>query len=175
MITLYRGRRGKGKTTTMVKDAYNYFCYGWKIYTNMDKLGFPHEQLSVDDIVNLHKSDIENCVLMIDEIQAIVDNRRGMKKENVSISNFFYEIRKRSIVLLATTQFSRNTDLRFRDQVDIIAHPSMLPEYPVVECVYTDLTATEDNVGIISRKVIYNPTEVFKLFNTNERVKSVNA
>ena len=69
VIVIYLGRRGAGKTTTMVKDAYIEYMRGRRVISNMESLTFG-EYMSNEDIVKINKqSDIENAVLLIDEMQ----------------------------------------------------------------------------------------------------------
>ena len=177
MIVMYKGRRGCGKTTTLVKDGFNYFKAGWRIYTNMSGLSFPHTKIATKDIAELHNSRIRDSVILIDEIQAIVSSRRSMRKENLSFSNFIHEVRKRGIVILSTTQKVRRVDVDYRDQIDIVVSPKFYPEYPIVEATYIDLTAEDENMeGIIDsfNTIVYDPRQVFNLFDSYEKVKSIN-
>jgi len=173
MIVFYQGRRGAGKTLTMVKDGLRFKLNDWNIYSNI-KVEFEHTLLSSEEIINIKKSDIQNCVLMIDEIQILLDSRRGMKKSNIDFSAFIQQIRKRNIIILCTTQYSNNVDLRFRQHVDIIARPRYLKRYNVVEVVYMDIT-TEDEYdtayNIDSMTIVYNPSNIFGLYNTNTIIK----
>lgn len=174
MIIMYKGRRGCGKTLTMVKDAYNFYSKGWEIYSNFN-ISIPYKKLSNEDIINLiNNQKIRDCVLLIDEIQTIIDSRRSMSKSNLNLSYFIQQIRKRGIVLLCTTQFTRTTDVRLREHVDIVVKPKIYPKYPVVEVEYFDVTAEEEQGMPEVRTIIYNPERVFKLYNTEEEQLSVN-
>lgn len=68
MLVLYRGARGKGKTLTMVKDAYKFHLLGYRVISNLNlKFG---EYMSSTELLNLSKtSDLKNCILVIDEIE----------------------------------------------------------------------------------------------------------
>lgn len=174
MIIMYKGRRGAGKTLTMVKDALNFYDKGWTIYSNFD-IAIPYKKLNNDDILDLPNNDkIRDCVILIDEIQTIIDSRRSMKSENLNFSYFVQQIRKRNIILLCTTQFTRTTDLRLREHTDIVVKPKIYREYPVVEVQYFDLTSEEDLGYIESKVIIYNPLRIFSLYDTNEIKESVN-
>jgi hypothetical protein len=177
-IILYKGKRGSGKTLTMVKDGLKYFKNGWKVLRNFD-LSFG-DYISEENILTLDKnSNIKNCVIMMDEVQIFFDARRFMKKENVNFSNFIQQIRKRNITLLGTTQFSNTIDLRFRQHIDIVAYPNFISKglsNPICEVIYVDVTSIEDNIlGSVSEplycKIVYNPLEIFKLYKTEEMIK----
>jgi len=178
MIVLYKGSRGKGKTLTMVKDGYQYHKEGFKVISNF-KTSFS-KQLDNDAIMSLNKeSNLSNCILLIDEIQIFFDSRQGMRKQNITFSNFIQQIRKRNITILCTTQFSNTVDLRLRQHLDIIAFPNFISKLKVCEVTYFDLTRLEDNLLIQDNgetlkprtiKLVYNPDSIFKMYNTSEMI-----
>lgn len=179
MIVLYKGRRGAGKTLTMTKDAYNYYCMGWTVYSNIE-FNFPHEYISEDDILNIDgDSPIANCVLVIDEIQILLDSRRSARNRNVDFSYFIQQIRKRGIILLCTTQFTGTVDLRLRQHVDVLVKPKFHKRLQVCEVYYMDLTAIEeidfmmyDPAEVAAmRSVVYDARSVYGLYDTNRIVK----
>lgn len=171
---MYKGRRGAGKTLTMVKDALNFYDKGWTLYSNFD-ICIPYKKLSNEDIINIADNEsIRDCVLLIDEIQTIIDSRRSMRKENLNFSYFVQQIRKRNIILLCTTQFTKTTDVRLREHTDIVVKPRMYHEYPVVEAEYFDVTSEEDLGYVDSKIIVYNPQRIFSLYDTNEIKQSVN-
>jgi len=168
MIILYKGRRGCGKTLTMVKDALKFYNDGWTIYSNFD-ISIPYKKLSNEDIFQLPKNQkIRNCVLLIDEIQTIIDSRRSMKGENLNFSYFVQQIRKRNIILLCTTQFTRTVDNRLREHTDIVVKPQIHRHFPVVEAHYFDLTSEEDFGILDSRVIVYNPENIWNFYDTDE-------
>lgn len=178
MIVLYKGSRGKGKTLTMVKDGYLYHKAGYKVISNF-KTSFS-KQLDNEEIMELNKeSNLFNCILMIDEIQIFFDSRQGMKKQNITFSNFIQQIRKRNITILCTTQFSNTVDLRLRQHLDIIAFPNFIERLRVCEVTYFDLTRLEDNMLIQDNgetlkprtiKIVYDPSNIFKMYSTTEMI-----
>lgn len=178
MIIIYKGARGRGKTLTMVKDALAFYLKGHRVLSNIHlKFG---EYIENEDILNLDKnSDIFNCVLVIDEIQIFFDSRRGMRKENLSFSNFIQQSRKRNITILTTTQYVNTIDLRLRQHLDILAFPNYIQKSMLCEVTYMDLTRLEDNDFILgsnaefkpaTRKVIFNAQPIFKLYDTREMI-----
>ena len=172
MIVLYKGRRGAGKTITMIKDGYVYYKDGYKILRNFEcAYG---DFITNEQILALNKSsNIQNCVLMIDEMQIFFDSRRSMQKSSIEFSNFIQQIRKRNIILLCTTQYSNTIDMRLRQHLDIIAYPNYDKTYNVCEVIYIDLTSIEDNIlsGIQKPnyiQLVYFTESFFKLYNTNQ-------
>lgn len=174
MIYFYKGAKGKGKTLTMVKDAYVYHLNGYKIYSNMKSIKFAI-YISSEDIMKITKeSPLRDCVLLIDEVQTLFNARRSMKKENVQFSFFIQQIRKRNIEMLATTQFSNSVDLIFRQHIDYIVSPHFDKDLNVCKVNYMDLNSVED-VGLSQSEphtisVVYDATEIFGKYDTKELV-----
>lgn len=178
-VVLYKGRRGCGKTLTMVKDGYNYYKNGWKILRNFN-CAFGN-YISEEEILKLDKnSRLVNCVIMIDEVQIFFDSRRSMKKEALNFSNFIQQIRKRNIILLGTTQYANTIDLRFRQHTDFIVYPNFIKNLNVCEAIYLDATALESNIDLDLNnqtiipnqiKIVFDATKVFNLYLTEEMIK----
>lgn len=178
VIIGYLGRRGKGKTTTMVLDAYKYYQRGFPIYTNLTNLKIPHTKLTDQQILDMAEQDeFINCVLMIDEIQVLFDSRTSNKKKNRNFLNFIQQLRKRGVRLLYTTQFARRVDVGIREHLDIEARPRLIitteKDKPLIEVTYLDLTSQEDVGYIIARTKVYEAYKVFDMFDTTERIERV--
>jgi len=172
MITIYLGRRGSGKTTTMIKDAYIEYVRGRRVISNMESVSFA-EFMTNEQIKQISKnSDIENAVLLIDEMQIFFDSRRSMKGENINFSYFVQQIRKRNVDILGTTQFSNAVEKRVRDHTDFVCRPQFLKKYNLIKVTYYDETSTQD-IDVdetVNKGVVYNPDKIFKLFDTNEKI-----
>ena len=175
MIILYKGRKGCGKTLTMLKDGLKYYQRGYKILRNFScSFG---KYISEEQILNLNKeSNIKRCVIMMDEIQIFFDARRSMRKQNVNFSNFIQQVRKRNIIILGTTQYANTVDLRFRQHVDVIAYPNFFKDLNVCEVIYVDMTSIEDNIlgqvkSPLHTKIVYNALPLFKLYKTEEMIR----
>lgn len=172
MIVTYLGRRGSGKTLTMVKDAYLEYKKGRKIYSNMHGVSFA-TYISNEEIMKIDKnSDIYNAVILIDEAQIFFDSRRSMKKEALNFSNFVQQIRKRNIMLLLTTQFANSIEKRLRDHTDLIAKVKFLREFNLCRVKYIDITSVEDEEveEPVTIPIIYDAEPIFEMFNTEEMV-----
>jgi len=172
MIVTYLGRRGSGKTLTMVKDAYIEYKKGRKIYSNMHGVKFA-QYISNEDIKKIDKSsDIKNAVILIDEAQIFFDSRRSMKNENINFSNFVQQIRKRNIMLLLTTQFANSVEKRLRDHTDIIAKVKFIALYNICRVKYIDITSVEDEEVQEPEYVqlVYDARNIFKMYSTDEMV-----
>lgn len=171
MIIFVTGRKGSGKTLTMVKDAINYSYDGLKIYSNF-QTSVSQKILSNKEILQMDRdTDLQDCVLLIDEIQILFDSRRSPKKENIGFSNFIQQIRKRGIILIASTQYSGTVDLRFRQHVDILVKPRHYKNYDVCEVTYIDLNSIdEDNTEPSSVTMVFDARTVYNSYNTKERI-----
>lgn len=174
-LVLYKGKRGCGKTLTLVKDGFNYYKNGYKILANFE-CAFS-EYISNEEILKLDKnSGLFKCVIMIDELQILFDSRRSMRKENINFSNFIQQVRKRDIIILGATQFGNTIDLRFRQHADIICYPNFIKELDVCEAVYLDVTSVEDTLFSVIKspvfiKIIYDARKIYNLYNTSEMIK----
>lgn len=187
MICLYTGRRGAGKTLTAVKDCFLYHQAGWNVYSNMDSLSFEHTYVDNKGLAEFaDDDDIRDVVLLIDEVQTLMNARRSNRKENVNMTYFIQQIRKRNIIILATTQFIHTVDKVFRMHVDVEVTPHMfgidssfsksIPDDVVVECVraeYLDVTSVHNVGDTRSTCVYFLPSDVYGMYNTDETIKDV--
>jgi hypothetical protein len=176
MIVLYKGSRGRGKTLSMVKDAYKYYLNGYRILSNI-KLKFG-DYIESADVLELDRdSKLFNCVLVLDELQLFFDSRNFSKDSNKNFSNFIQQIRKRNIIILACTQYQNAIDLRLRQHIDVIAFPDFDKDNQLCMVRYFDLTVLEDiemnpqALNIKPNTVVFNPKQVYKLYDTYEMLK----
>lgn len=176
MIVLYAGRRGCGKTTASVRDAYLFHRRGWRVVTNMESVSFADRVIGPEDLAGLFDTEPRKFVLLVDEIQTFIDSRRSGRKQNVTFAYFIQQIRKRGVVILATTQFPRRVDVAFREHVDVLARPRFYGSFPVVRVAYMDLTASDgvaydDDETLPRRSVVFDPRPIYPLFDTGEVIK----
>lgn len=182
MIILYTGKRGAGKTLSMVKDAYMYWLDGWPVYTNMKNIAFPHTYVEEEDLLKIDKrTELDDCVLVIDEIQILLESRTSGRVSQRNFSYFIQQIRKRNIILLCTTQFTNTVDLRLRQHLDVKAEPYFDKALQVCEVKYIDLTQLfngsvfgdimlEDNEEDAVASVVYDAIQVYGLYDTKEKI-----
>lgn len=175
MIVLYCGSRGRGKTLTMVKDAYKYYLVGYRIISNM-VLPFG-EYMSSSDVLKLSReSELVNCILVLDELQLFFDSRNFGRQENKSFSYFIQQIRKRNVHILGTTQYVNTVELRFRQHIDFMVYPNFDKETNICMVKYFDLTLLEDidldELSTLEPVVLfYDATQIFELYDTTEMLK----
>lgn len=178
LVVLYKGKRGCGKTLSMVKDGYKHYLRGWKIYSNFYTSFSTY--MNEDEIVSLNEeSPYFNCVIMIDEIQILFDARRSGRKQNLNFSYFIQQIRKRNIIILCASQFSNTIDMRLRQHVDILAYPSFDKLTQVCEVRYVDITSTEMDIFDIGLEKtfkigirIFQAQQIFPLYDTNQLIRT---
>lgn len=174
MIVLYKGRRGCGKTLTMVKDAFRFYKNGYRILANF-KIEFG-EYISPQEVLALNKeSDLKDCVLVLDELQLFFDSRNFTRKENKDFGNFIQQIRKRNIHILGTTQYINTVELRFRQHTDILCYPFFDINTSLVKTYYFDITLLEDDMSgepmIEPILVAYDARKIFNLYDSYEMLK----
>lgn len=175
MIVLYRGARGRGKTLSMVKDAYKFYTLGYKILSNfMLKFG---ERITSEQLLALNRdSNLFDCVLVIDEAQLFFDSRNFGKESNKTFSNFIQQIRKRNIFILFTTQYANTVDLRLRQHIDVVAYPYYDKLTGICLVNYYDLSLLEDmdyvELGELDPvSIVYDAKPLFSMYDTREMLK----
>lgn len=174
MIVAYLGGKGRGKTLTMTKDAYDYYLMGYRVMTNMDNINFPAQIITNEQIKQINKdSNIVNCVLMIDEAQVFFDSRMSQTSGNKNFSYFIQQSRKRNIHIFYTAQFVNDVEKRLREQTDIKATPKIDEDTSVVEVTYTDLTTSEEDIDGTIRPpervtLVFDAEPVFNLYQHEE-------
>lgn len=179
LIYFYQGRKGSGKTLTMVRDAHIFHLNGWNVYANFE-VSFA-TKITNEEFLNFDKNkSLQNCVILIDEIQSLLDNRQSMSKKNVKSSHFIQQIRKKGIQLLATAQFSNTVDLRFKQHVDYEIYPRYIKQDKgdITRVTIIDRTAIIDSFGdeselqdiVTQIDFFYDPISVFGMYDTREMV-----
>lgn len=142
MIIGYFGTRGQGKTLSLIREAYDHYLKGYKIYTNikLNKKYFKtYEILSLKDIMAFVESEcqFQKSFFILDEIHIYIDSRTSASKKNVIISYFALQTRKRNVRLGYTTQFTHQVDKRLRDLTEIeINCDKIMSEYGRIQVNY---------------------------------------
>ena len=105
--------------------------------------------------------------MLLDEIHIYFDSRDFMKQNNRIIQNFFSQLRKRNILLLATTQYILHLDIRIRRQALAVFQMTNLKDgifrvdVHEIDGYYTSFIRTE----------LVNLTDYFKYYDTNELIE----
>lgn len=121
MIIGFIGRMGSGKTLSMTRYAYKYFCAGYKIYSNI-KFNFPYTEYTLKDLVDFANNDVPlyKSLIILDEAHIFLDSRNSQRGINKIVSYFLLQTRKKGCHLYYTTQRFHQIDKRLRDNSDVL-------------------------------------------------------
>lgn len=123
MLVGLMGKMGTGKTHGMtVLGIYLHKMTGAPIYANYTLNGVPYTRIS--SLKELWQ--INGGIVLLDELWLSMDAR--MWKDNVAITRFINQTRKKKITLLYTTQHIRQIELRTRNATDILIYCEKKPE-----------------------------------------------
>lgn len=172
------GRQGSGKTAFITKLLIDNYSADRKVYSNYSLFGIDYEKITFDNKRNKNAIDIlkvisenpdyfNNSIMLLDEIHIYFDSRDFMKQNNRIIQNFFSQLRKRNILLLATTQYILHLDIRIRRQALAVFQMTNLKdgifrvEVHEIDGYYTNFIRTE----------LVNLSDYFKYYDTNELIE----
>ena len=172
------GRQGSGKTAFITKLLIDNYSSDRKVYSNYSLFGIDYEKITFDNKRNKNAIDIlkvisenpgyfNNSIMLLDEIHIYFDSRDFMKQNNRIIQNFFSQLRKRNILLLATTQYILHLDIRIRRQALAVFQMTNLKdgifrvEVHEIDGYYTNFIRTE----------LVNLNDYFKYYDTNELIE----
>ncbi len=172
------GRQGSGKTAFITKLLVDNYSSEKKVYSNYSLFGIDYEKITFDNKRNKNSIDIlkvisdnpnyfNNSIMLLDEIHLYFDSRDFMKQNNRVIQNFFSQLRKRNILLLATTQYILHLDIRIRRQALAVFQMTNLKdgifriEVHDIDGYYTKFIRTE----------LVNLTNYYKYYDTNELIE----
>jgi len=172
------GRQGSGKTAFITKLLVDNYTSDRKVYSNYSLFGIDYEKITFDNKRNKNAIDIlkvisenpdyfNNSIMLLDEIHIYFDSRDFMKQNNRIIQNFFSQLRKRNILLLATTQYILHLDIRIRRQALAVFQMTNLKdvifrvEVHEIDGYYTNFIRTE----------LVNLNDYFKYYDTNELIE----
>lgn len=172
------GRQGSGKTAFITKLLIDNYSSDRKVYSNYSLFGIDYEKITFDNKRNKNAIDIlkvisenpdyfNNSIMLLDEIHIYFDSRDFMKQNNRIIQNFFSQLRKRNILLLATTQYILHLDIRIRRQALAVFQMTNLKdgifrvEVHEIDGYYTNFIRTE----------LVNLSDYFKYYDTNELIE----
>ena len=172
------GRQGSGKTAFITKLLVDNYTSDKKVYSNYSLFGINYEKITFDNKRNKNATDIleiirdnpdyfNNSIMLLDEIHIYFDSRDFMRHNNRIIQNFFSQLRKRNILLLATTQYILHLDIRIRRQALAVFQMTNLKDgiFKVdvheIDGYYTSFIRTE----------LVNLNSYFKYYDTNELIE----
>jgi len=172
------GRQGSGKTAFITKLLVDNYSISRKVYSNYSLFGIDYQKITFDNKRNKNAIDIlnvisdnpdyfNNSIMLLDEIHIYFDSRDFFKRNNRIIQNFFSQLRKRNILLLATTQYILHLDVRIRRQALAVFQMTNLKDgifrvdVHEIDGYYTSFIRTE----------LVNLNDYFKYYDTNELIE----
>lgn len=115
------GQQGSGKTLLSVALFYELskIFPERKLFSNIELYNIEHKTFDFDILLEKIKIDnnyFDNSILLFDEIHIFLNSLDFYRKENRLVQGFFSQLRKRKIIILGTSQYILNVDVRIRRQ-----------------------------------------------------------
>ena len=174
------GRQGSGKTAFITKLLVDNYSIDRKVYSNYSLFGIDYERIKFDNeirkdekaiyilkVISKNPNYFNNSIMLLDEIHIYFDSRDFFKQNNRIIQNFFSQLRKRNILLLATTQYILHLDVRIRRQALAVFQMANLKDgifrvdVHEIDGYYTSFIRTE----------LVNLNDYFRYYDTNELIE----
>ena len=115
------GPQGSGKTllgVALLFELSNLYK-DKKIFSNTNLNNIEYEKYNFDNLLQNIKNDnnyYDNSIMLFDEIHIFLNSLDYYKKQNRLVQGFFSQLRKRKIILIGTSQYILNVDVRIRRQ-----------------------------------------------------------
>lgn len=115
------GPQGSGKTllgVALLFELSNLYK-DKKIFSNTNLNNIEYEKYNFDDLlINIKNNNnyYDNSIMLFDEIHIFLNSLDFYKKDNRLVQGFFSQLRKRKIILIGTSQYILNVDVRIRRQ-----------------------------------------------------------
>lgn len=132
VFTLRWGRRGRGKTLTLVAEGYHFreayrarglanpnYKYPWRVAANFQNSHADITHPFLVEKLTEYPDWAWNMRLEIDEIAMYAHRRKWQLTSNLNLESFVTQIRKRSIEPSAATQFPQRLDGDLVEQIDL--------------------------------------------------------
>lgn len=148
-LYLVFGKKGSGKSTFLVKLAYQYLKKGYTVYTNMDDLMLPGVRLFDINFLGDFVPEA-NSLLLVDEVGMIWDNR-NFKNFKPSVRDFFKLQRHYHVIVYLASQ-TFDIDKKLRDLTDgMILNINILNVFSLGKTIRRSVTLTESTSEAESR------------------------
>lgn len=172
------GRQGSGKTAFITKLLVDNYSSDKKVYSNYSLFGIDYEKITFDNKKDKNSIDIlealndnsnyfNNSIMLLDEIHLYFDSRDYFRKNNRIIQTFFSQLRKRNILLLATTQYILHLDIRIRRQALAVFQMTNLRD----GIFQVDVHEIDGYFTRFIKSELVNLNDYFKYYNTNELIE----
>lgn len=134
IITSHGSTTGTGKTTLALKLAYEIDRISRHVYDNLPKWkAKEHSFLEVDEYLNKYKESPPGTVLLSDELETMVDNRRSMTHQNLFFTQAWQMLRYKNVITVGTAPGLHTLDKRIMQTADIwinvLAKGYAIPHY----------------------------------------------
>jgi ABC-type dipeptide/oligopeptide/nickel transport system ATPase component len=176
------GEQGSGKTAFITKLAidnlkdrnyrifsnYTFFNINYKKITLGNQKEKEKGAIDILETLDKDKNYFNNSIVCLDEIHIYLDAYDYFKKNNRRMQTFFSQLRKRNILLLATSQDIMNVDIRVRRQTRNFFEMEQISNDIFEVTTYKMLEAYYPTM-ISKYRVILN--DYFKYYDTNEIIE----
>lgn len=125
------GKQGSGKTLMATKLALDEYDKdnNIKIFSNYELFNANFTYITFNNAIEQNKDKLDilaqldkdpdyfnNSIMILDEIHLYLDAYDFMRNNNRKLQTFFSQLRKRNILLIGTSQYLMNIDIRIRRQ-----------------------------------------------------------
>lgn len=161
MLVGIQGKMGAGKTLTMsILATYLQKKTKLPVWANYSL----EKSLAIQSTADIWEA--QNGVMCFDELWLTMDARAW--KDNVDLSRFINQSRKKGLIVLYTTQHIRQVEQRVRNATDILIHCEKKDKRTVLY--FIDWQYRE----IIGTYHMDNPAPFYSLYNTFEVLQPLN-
>lgn len=176
------GEQGSGKTAFITKLAidnlkdrnyrifsnYTFFNINYKKITLGNQKEKEKGAIDILETLDKDKNYFNNSIVCLDEIHIYLDAYDYFKKNNRRMQTFFSQLRKRNILLLATSQDIMNVDIRVRRQTRNFFEMEQISNDIFEVTTYKMLEAYYPTMISKYRVSLY---DYFKYYDTNEIIE----
>lgn len=162
MLVGIMGKMGSGKTLSQtILATYLHLKTKVPVFANYTLYGLPYTR--INSLKELWKLD--NAIICLDEIWLSMDSR--LWKDNVAVTRFINQTRKKKLTVFFTTQHIKQVELRTRNATDILIYCEKKPEGHWLW--FIDYQYMQ-----IGRKfLLEHPEDFYKLYNTYETLQTM--
>jgi len=163
------GQQGSGKTLLSVALLFELSKIHpeKKIFSNIGLYNIEYERFTFEELITnikVNNNYYDNSILLFDEVHIFLNSLDFYKKNNRLVQSFFSQLRKRRIIILGTSQYILNVDVRIRRQAlrvfEIFKHNNNIYEV-IIHLIDGYFTRKIDNLFLKLDKY-------YKCYNTYE-------
>ena len=115
------GAQGSGKTLLSVALIFELskILPERRLFSNINLYGIEYEKFDFDNLldnIKYNNNYYDNSIILFDEMHIFLNSLDFYKKQNRLVQGFFSQLRKRKIIILGTSQYILNVDVRIRRQ-----------------------------------------------------------